>query len=233
MIYKRITILCGHYGSGKTNVAVNMAYDLKNQFDKVLIADLDIVNPYFRTKDSKDDLENRGITLISSEYAGTNVDIPAMPQQMYAIIDDKQSKAVIDVGGDDRGALALGRIMPSIIEENDYEMLFVINCYRPLTATAEDAMEVMGESEQACGLRFTDIRHNSNLGEETTPETVLLSLDYINKLCKLSGLPLFATSATAQVAEKLEIAGEVIPMQLQEKYFDLPSQKPGNRPLWG
>ena len=94
-------------------------------------------------------------------------------------------------------------------------------------------MEVMREIEQACGLRFTDIINNSNLGEETTPETVLLSLDYINKLCKLSGLPLFATSANACVAEKLEIAGEVIPMQLQEKYFDLPSQKPGNRPLWG
>ena len=127
MIYKRITILCGHYGSGKTNVAVNMAYDLKAQHDKVLIADLDIVNPYFRTKDSKADLEERGITLISSEYAGTNVDIPAMPQQMYAIIDNRESKAIIDVGGDDRGALALGRIMPSIMEENDYEMLFVFN----------------------------------------------------------------------------------------------------------
>ena len=94
-------------------------------------------------------------------------------------------------------------------------------------------MEVMGEIEQACGLQFTDIINNSNLGTETTPETVLQSQSYIEKLCKLSGLPLFATTAEDKVAEKLQLAGAVIPMQLQEKYFDLPSQKPGNRPLWG
>ena len=140
MIYKRITLLCGHYGSGKTNVALNMAYDLKNQKDRVAIADLDIVNPYFRTKDSAEELREKGITLISSEYAGTNVDIPAMPQQMYMLTDDKELRAVIDVGGDDRGALALGRIRPAIIEENDYEMLFVINCYRPLTGDAKSTL---------------------------------------------------------------------------------------------
>jgi septum formation inhibitor-activating ATPase MinD len=218
MIYKRITILCGHYGSGKTNVAVNMAYDLKAQHDKVMIADLDIVNPYFRTKDSKDDLENRGITLISSEYAGTNVDIPAMPQQMYAIIDDKQSKAVIDVGGDDRGALALGRIMPSIIEENDYEMLFVINCYRPLTRDAESTLEVMREIEEACKCKFTAIVNNSNLGNETTPEDVLASVPYANEVSRLTGLPIKCTCAYGAVYEELSKTVEnVFPLDLQSK----------------
>jgi cellulose biosynthesis protein BcsQ len=204
MIYKRITILCGHYGSGKTNAAVNMAYDLKAQHDKVLIADLDIVNPYFRTKDSKDDLENRGITLISSEYAGTNVDIPAMPQQMYAIIDDKQSKAVIDVGGDDRGALALGRIMPSIKEENDYEMLFVINCYRPLTRDAESTLEVMREIEDACKCKFTAIVNNSNLGNETTAEDVLKSVDYANEVSRITGLPIKCTCVYGEIYESIK-----------------------------
>ena len=121
MIYKRITLLCGHYGSGKTNIAVNMAYDLKKQNEKVLIADLDIVNPYFRTKDSAGEFEDLGIRLICSEYAGSNVDIPALPQEMYSLTDDKTVRAVIDVGGDDRGALALGRISPQIMAENDYE----------------------------------------------------------------------------------------------------------------
>jgi MinD-like ATPase involved in chromosome partitioning or flagellar assembly len=204
MIYKRITILCGHYGSGKTNAAVNMAYDLKNQYDKVLIADLDIVNPYFRTKDSKDDLESKGITLISSEYAGTNVDIPAMPQQMYSIIDNRDYKAIIDVGGDDRGALALGRIMPSIKEENDYEMLFVINCYRPLTRDAESTLEVMREIEDACKCKFTAIVNNSNLGNETTAEDVLKSVDYANEVSRITGLPIKCTCVYGEIYESIK-----------------------------
>lgn len=204
MIYKRITILCGHYGSGKTNVAVNMAYDLKNQHDKVLIADLDIVNPYFRTKDSKDELESRGITLISSEYAGTNVDIPAMPQQMYALVDNKDCKAVIDVGGDDRGALALGRIMPSIMAENDYEMLFVINCYRPLTRDAESTLEVMREIEEACKCKFTAIVNNSNLGNETTEDDVLKSVAYAEEVSRITGLPIKCTCVYGKLYDSLK-----------------------------
>ena len=205
MIYKRITILCGHYGSGKTNVAVNMAYDLKAQHDDVLIADLDIVNPYFRTKDSQTDLENRGITLISSEYAGTNVDIPAMPQQMYTITDNKAAKAIIDVGGDDRGALALGRIMPSIIEENDYEMLFVINCYRPLTRDAESTLEVMREIEEACKCKFTAIVNNSNLGNETTVDDVLASIPYAEEVSRLTGLPIKCTCAYGKIYDSIKL----------------------------
>lgn len=199
MIYKRITLLCGHYGSGKTNVAVNMAYDLKNQYSDVVIADLDIVNPYFRTKDSKDDLENRGITLISSEYAGTNVDIPAMPQQMYMITDNKDLHAVIDVGGDDRGALALGRLSPAIVAENDYEMLFVINCYRPLTRDAESTLKVMREIEDACKIKFTAIVNNSNLGNETKIKDVLNSVAYANEVSRLTGLPIKCTCVYSEI----------------------------------
>ncbi len=193
MIYKRVTLLCGHYGSGKTNVAVNMAYDIKSQQKEVIIADLDIVNPYFRTKDSKDDLESKGITLISSDYAGTNVDIPAMPQQMYMITHNKDVNAVIDVGGDDRGALALGRLVPDILAENDYEMLFVINCYRPLTRDAESTIEVMREIEEAGKCKFTAIVNNSNLGNETKIEDVLNSVPYANEVSRLTGLPIKCT----------------------------------------
>ena len=137
MKHKRITILCGHYGSGKTNIAVNMALELKKTNERVSIADLDIVNPYFRTKDSKVELEAAGIKLICSEYAGTNVDIPALPPEMYSLTDDKSTPAILDIGGDDRGARALGRLAPSILEENDYEILAVINKFRPLTPDAE------------------------------------------------------------------------------------------------
>ncbi len=218
MIYKRVTLLCGHYGSGKTNVAVNMAYDLKGQYNDVVIADLDIVNPYFRTKDSKDDLESRGITLISSEYAGTNVDIPAMPQQMYMITDNKNLHAVIDVGGDDRGALALGRIAPTIMEENDYEMLFVINCFRPLTRDARSTIEVMHEIEEACKMRFTAIVNNSNLGNETTAEDVINSTDYADEVSRLTGLSIKCTCAYGDVYQSVkDKIDNVFPLILQSK----------------
>ncbi len=204
MNYKRITLLCGHYGSGKTNVAVNMAYDLKNQFDKVSIADLDIVNPYFRTKDSQNDFKKRGIELICSEYAGSNVDIPALPAEIYSLTDQKEKYAVIDVGGDDRGAYALGRISPAIIKENNYEMLFVINCFRPLTNDASSTIEVMKEIENAANMKFTAIVNNSNLGEETTKEDILKSLSYADEISKISGLPIKCTSVYNKLYDDLK-----------------------------
>ena len=185
MIYKRITLLCGHYGSGKTNVAVNMAYDQKAKYDRVAIADLDIVNPYFRTKDSAKEFDALGIELIASEYAGSNVDIPALPQQIYSICDQKDKQVIIDVGGDDRGAYALGRISPAILEENNYEMLFVINCFRPLTRDAESTIEVMREIEYAAKIKFTAIVNNSNLGEETTKDDVLNSISYAEEISNI------------------------------------------------
>ena len=234
MEHKRLTLFAGHYGSGKTNIAVNYALHLAGQGKKVCIADLDIVNPYFRTKDSARELAAAGVDLISPQFANTNVDLPALPAEAYRLVTDRQTFGIMDIGGDDRGAYALGRYVPSILEENNYRMAYVANCYRPLTRTAEDALEVMGEIETACGLRFTCIINNSNLGTETTPETVLKSLDFIQRLSELSGLPVFLHTAVADVAAVLqEKIYPVLPLQLQEKYFDLPTQKPANRPLWG
>ena len=234
MEHKRLTLFAGHYGSGKTNIAVNYALHLAKEGKKVCIADLDIVNPYFRTKDSAKVLEQAGVELISPQYANTNVDLPALPAESYRLVQDKGIYGIMDIGGDDRGAYALGRYTPFIKEENDYRMAFVANCYRPLTRTPEDALEIMGEIEAACGIRFTCIINNSNLGTETTPQTVLDSLPFMEKLSALSGLPVWMHTAEKAVAEGLkDKLQNVMPMQLQEKYFDLPSQKPGNRPLWG
>ena len=234
MEHKRLTLFAGHYGSGKTNIAVNYAIALAKEGKKVCIGDLDIVNPYFRTADSAKELEKAGVTLISPQFANSNVDLPALPAEAYRLVEDKTIYGIMDIGGDDRGAYALGRYVPAIKEEGNYRMVFVANCYRPLTRTPEDALEVMREIEAACGLAFTDLVGNSNLGPETTPQTVLDSVDFMEKLSSLSGLPVFAYTAESSVAKQL--AGKldpVIPLQLQEKYFDLPSQKPGNRPLWG
>ena len=234
MEHKRLTLFAGHYGSGKTNIAVNYALKLAGEGKDVVIADLDIVNPYFRTKDSAKVLEAAGVKLISPQFANTNVDLPALPAEAYRLVQDRSIYGIMDIGGDDRGAYALGRYVPTLKEENNYRMIFVANAYRPLTRTPEDAMEVMREIEEACGLQFTDIINNSNLASETTPEIVLDSQDYMEKLSQLSGLPVFATTAEMTVAEALTGKIEnVLPLQLQEKYFDLPSQKPANRPLWG
>ena len=201
---KRITLFAGHYGSGKTNIAVNYALRLKEENEKVVIADLDIVNPYFRSKDSEKHLEERGIHLISSEYANTNVDVPAMPAEAYSILDNKQTVAVIDVGGDDRGALAMGRYAPAILSENNYEMLFVINKYRPLTPDCASTIAVMHEIETASKMKFTGIVNNSNLGDETAEEDVVASINYADEISKASGLPIRMTTVKEDLYDKLK-----------------------------
>ena len=214
---KRITLFAGHYGSGKTNLAVNYAMRLKESGCDTVIADLDIVNPYFRTKDSEAELAAYGIRLICSAYANTNLDAPALPAEMYDVVNDRSTYAVLDIGGDDRGAYALGRYTPQILEENDYEMLFVANFYRPLTKTAAEAYEVMREIEAAGGIPFTGIVHNSNLGAQTTPDDVLAKEHLAKELSALCGLPVVMTGASEAVAPALaKKIPNVFSMQLQK-----------------
>ncbi len=215
---KRITILAGHYGSGKTNIAVNLALYMKRKGIDTVIADLDIVNPYFRTKDSLEILNREGIKLISSEYANSNVDIPAIPQEMYSVVDDKTRHYIVDLGGDDRGAYALGRYADKINEEDDFEMLFVFNKYRPLTPDAESALEVMREIEEASKVKFTAIINNSNIAELTDVNTILNSVEECEKLSLISGLPVKFTAAEKSVYEKTEgFDGKMFPLELQKK----------------
>ena len=214
---KRITLFAGHYGSGKTNIAVNYALFLAKQGLRVSLGDLDIVNPYYRAKDSEKELSAAGVKVISSAYANSNVDVPAMPQEAYALTEDRTTHAVLDVGGDDRGALALGRYVPAIQEENEYEMLFVFNRSRPLTRDAQSALGILREIEEACRLPFTGIVHNTNLGRETRPETILDALPALHELEKLSGLPVIFTAARSDIAALLPTEiGEVFPITLQK-----------------
>ncbi len=200
---KRISVFAGHYGSGKTNIAVNYAMMIKEQGKEVSITDLDIVNPYFRTKDSEDVLSEKGIRLISSPYANSNVDTPALPSDAYSAFENKNVYAVVDVGGDDRGALALGRYVPQMAEENNYEMFFVINKYRFLTSDAKSTVEVMKEIEGAAGVKFTAIVNNSNIGEETTPQNVLDSVSYAKEVAELTGLDVKMTTVDRRIFGEL------------------------------
>ena len=215
---KRVLLLCGHYGSGKTNIAVNLAQAIKREYPTVTLADLDIVNPYFRSKDSATELQEAGIRLICSNFANSNVDVPALPPDLYALTDDRRMRAIIDVGGDDRGALVLGRLAPSILEENDYEMLMVINCYRPLTRDAASTLEVMREIEAAGGIRFTALINNSNLGVETTADDILASVRYANEVAEISGLPIVMTTADERLQDELNNKiPNLFPLKLQKK----------------
>ncbi len=217
---KRVTLFAGHYGSGKTNIAVNYAMFLKKQGFSVKIADLDIVNPYFRTKDSAKELEKMGIELISPVFANTNVDLPALPSEVYSVIQNEQNYAVLDIGGDDRGAYALGRYRDYILKEDNYEMVFVVNFFRPLTKTPEEALEVMREIELAAGIKFTAIINNSNLGNATTALDIEATDSKARKLANLSGLKLIYTAVEERNADKVKI-DNVFPIKLQDKYFDI------------
>ena len=207
---KRVTLLAGHYGSGKTNIAVNLAMKRKSEGFDVTVADLDIVNPYYRTKDSEEELKAAGIPLISSPFANSNVDLPALPQELYRIVDETDTHMVVDIGGDDRGAYALGRFAQKLKDENDYEMILVINKYRPLTADEKDAVAIMKEIEEAGHLPFTAIVNNSNLGKETTAEDVLASVSYAEKMAKDTGLPLLLTTVREDLLP--ELRGKIDPL---------------------
>ncbi len=218
MKFKRLLLFAGHYGSGKTNIAVNVAMDLKRNGESVVIADLDIVNPYYRTKDSEKELEEAGIPLISSEYANSNVDVPALPQALYSLVDQKDRYGVLDIGGDDRGALALGRYAPYIKEEDNYEMFLVINQYRPLTRDLQSTLEVMREIEAAGGIPFTGIVNNSNLGRDTTAQDVIATDAYAREMAAATGLTLRMTTVKEDIAEEVaKVIPNVMPLHLQNK----------------
>lgn len=218
MKWKRVTLLAGHYGSGKTNIAINLALAQKKAGYEVTVADLDIVNPYYRTKDSEDELNAAGIKLICSPFANSNVDVPALPQELYGIVDDLDHHMVVDIGGDDRGAYALGRFANRLKEEADYEMFLVLNQYRPLTAEAKDAVAVMREIEAAGHLAFTAIINNSNLGAATKPEDVLASLDYAAEISAETGLPVALTTVWEEIYPTLKgKIPDLLPLKLQRK----------------
>ena len=216
---KRVVLFAGHYGSGKTNIAISYARWLKRSPadgktpPAVTVADLDIVNPYFRTKDSAATLAAEGIGLVVSEYANSNVDFPALPKEIYALVAG-DGHVVMDIGGDDRGALALGRYVADLRSGGDYEMVGVVNMSRPLTRTSEDAVEVLREIEAACGL------------PETRAKDVLDSAPYAESIARLMDSPVLFTCCAARLLPELSPSfpafpsdGSVFPLDIQKLYY--------------
>ena len=214
MFNKRVTLFMGHYGSGKTFIAVNYAIKLRELGKKVSIYDLDIVNPYFRTVDAMKLLESKDVELVVSPFAETNVDIPAMNSKSYQMVDDLTRFAVADIGGNDRGALALGRFSDKIKEENNYDVLWVVNNCRPETRDVDGALQIKEEIEYASRLKFTGIVNNANLGNETTEKTILDGLKFAKELSKKTQIPLKFTAVRSDLIKgEIKNIKEILPIE--------------------
>ena len=196
-----LTIICGHYGSGKTNLAINLAIDAARKGKSVTLVDMDIVNPYFTSSEYADILRKNGVDVISPMFAGTNTETPSLPASLSMIFSTKDD-AIIDAGGDDAGAVALGRYAEKIIE-NGYEMMYVTNMYRPLTSSPEDSVSVLREIEGACRLKATAVVNNSHLKDMTTISTITDSLGYAKETARLAGIPLKFTTAPRDMIKRL------------------------------
>nr|WP_294681243.1 ATP-binding protein [uncultured Anaerotignum sp.] len=213
---KRIRIITGHYGSGKTEFAVNYVHKLRESVEgKVAIADLDIVNVYFRSREKKEELEERGIQVIASNLDTAVADVPAVSGAMTMPVINKEYQYVVDLGGNDVGTLVLGRIKP-VLDHAETDFFMVVNAYRPNTSTPEGIIEQMENLEYAAGLKVTGFINNTNLVRETTAECLLHGDEVLKEVTKRTGVPVKYVSYVKEVmTEEIPegLSGELFPME--------------------
>lgn len=197
---RKFYIICGHYGCGKSNFSMNLAIERARMGRKVMLLDLDLVNPYFLSSGYKEMLEEMGIQVIAPLYANTNVETPALPMNLNLVF-ETDADVVMDVGGDDAGSVVLGRYHNQLSDVN-YELFYLINHYRNLTATASEAVEILREIEAASRCRATGIVDNSHLKQETVWETKEKAFSFVDETVALTGLPLIATTIPKFVAKQ-------------------------------
>lgn len=213
---KRIRIIIGHYGSGKSEFSMNYVTKLRSLVDtNVAISDLDIVNVYFRTREKRDFLQSKNIMPIDSSIQATTLDLPAVSAQVTAPITDKSYDYVIDVGGDDVGARVLGRFS-HLIEQGDYEMFCVINANREQTQNANDVIKHIRSIENASKLKVTGLINNTHLVRETTIEDVLKGQDLAKEVSKLTNIPIRYVTCLESLIPQLPapLDGEIFPINL-------------------
>ncbi|MEG1442111.1 MAG: hypothetical protein RSB38_06015 [Oscillospiraceae bacterium] len=184
---KRISIFTGHFGSGKTEIAINYAFKLKEMGKDVIIIDMDIVNPYFRTKDAEIQLKEKNIQVIYPHYANTNLESPSLPPEINIAFEDKSKYVIFDVGGDDDGATPLGRYYHQF-SDNECETFFVINERRILTQNINDTLEIMKSIESVSGLKINLLINNTHLKELTTADILLQGQLFVEKYSEYTGI---------------------------------------------
>lgn len=201
-----VTVVCGHYGAGKTNFSVNLACDLADAGRRVTLIDLDIVNPYFRATEQRSLLEDRGVKLVAPVFAerGTSLDVPSLTGAIIPAIDaaSDDGLVIIDAGGDDVGATALGRFSERIAA-NGHSVLYVANRFRNLVQDPQDALVNMAEIQAASRLDITAIVDNAHLKHLTDIDTLNKGYEYACELAELTALPIACvTMPSALYADK-------------------------------
>lgn len=193
---RRVTVVCGHYGTGKTNLSINLALDCARDGEDVTLIDLDVVNPYFRSTDYAGVLTGCGVKVVGPNFANTNLDTPSLPGAVRDSITEG-SRVIVDVGGDDAGATALG-VYSRTLQDVDPDVIYVVNRYRSMTTRSDEAVQILGEIERTSHLRATCIANNSHLKQSTSEQTVLDSMGFAEEVAAKTGLPLRFTTAPRQ-----------------------------------
>lgn len=212
---RHITIFCGNLGSGKTEIAINFALALKKRGKSVSLVDIDIINPYFRTRMVRDYLAQKGLNVICpiGELAGA--DVPALPPAILGILESPEVYGVFDVGGDDIGATAVGRFKP-YLPEGSYNLFFVVNTNRPFTRDVEGILKYLSSIEKASRLTVTALVNNSNLGPETDKETLIAGHGTITRAAEKLGIPVAFAASPRHLTPGLEkeLGTPVLPLDL-------------------
>ena len=213
----RLTIVTGHYGTGKTEFSVNLALALAAQGENVTLADLDIVNPYFRSRERKPLLQENGVKLISSSQACSDADVPSLPPQIFSLFENREIKGVLDIGGDPVGARVLARFRPQILRE-DHQLVYVLNANRPEVREAESAIEYLRSIESVTGLQCTGIVNNTHLCGETTPEEIRKGAALAAQVSEETGIPVICHVAHEKFAQELQdLPQSVFPITIKMK----------------
>ncbi|WP_226087070.1 hypothetical protein [Mesobacillus sp. S13] len=216
-----ITIITGHFGSGKTEISLNLALEARKTKARTAVADLDIVNPYYRARDAREILNQNGIELIAPAERLAAADLPIVPGDMGRVIYDPEYKLIVDAGGDKDGATALGQFYNDW-KDMKLEVLFILNANRPYVSTLEGAVETLQKIEAASRLKITGIINNSNVGSETTIQDVEKGLALCKELSDQLGIPLLTTMVPEHLsAESARIEAES-PVKVMTRYLKLP-----------
>jgi len=213
----RISIITGHYGTGKTEFAVNLALALAGEGKRVMIADLDIVNPYFRSRERKALLEDAGVRLISSSQSCSNADLPALPAELLSVLENRGLTGILDIGGDPVGARVLARFQPKIVQE-DSQLIYVLNANRPEVREAEHAIEYLRNIEAVTGLTCTGIINNTHLCGETTEADIRRGAALSAAVSEKTGIPVLCHVAVEPLADTLaDLPEPVFPITIKMK----------------
>lgn len=209
----RYLVLTGNYGSGKTEISLNAAFEACDE-RKTTLVDLDIVNPYFRSGEKADILRKKGIEVLMPTFALTTVDIPALPAEIQSVFESAAEKVIFDVGGDDTGAAALGRYYPSFLKhKEETAMAVVVNCMRPLTQNMEDITDLVQRIEKRGRLRTDFLINNTNLGDQTAPEMVEKGEEIVLNCAEKLGIRFVMTAGMESVLEKCRLKSPVLPVK--------------------